>query len=127
MFTKRVLKTVAAYLVTDRFGLGTVLRKDKLEALVELVTHGLNRCGGNAITTLPILHAFSIQPEVDFKIKATQKNLLSQQIKDVEYAKLNGKRVQDVLLSSEVAMIITIIRNYMVRTLSYALFSINDN
>ena len=117
MFTKRVLKTVSAYLVTDRFGLGTVLREDKLEALVDLVNHGLNRCGGSEITTLPLFHAFSIHPEVDFKIKATQKNLLSQQIKDIEYAKLNGKRVQDVLLSSEVAMIITIICNYMVRKL----------
>ena len=117
MFTKRVLKTVCAYLVTGRFGLGTISRENKLKALVELTTNGLNRCSGNEITTLPIFHAFSIQAEVDCKIKATQKNLLSQQIKNIEYAKLNGKRVQDVLLSSEVAMIITIICNCMVRTL----------
>ena len=53
---------------------------------------------------------------IALRLKATQKNLLSRQIKDSEYMKLNGKTVQEILFSSEVAMIITIIRNYMVST-----------
>ena len=116
MFTKRVHKTVISYLRTEWFGLGSISREEKLDALVDLVTHGLNRCyGGGDIITLPIFHVFSIESEVNSKIKARQRDLFAQLIKDSEYAKLNGKKVEDVLLSSEVAMIITIIRNNMVR------------
>ena len=120
MFTKRVLNTVGTYLtIEDEFGLGELTREEKLDSLVRLVTNGLNRCGEDNLTTLPIFYAFSIESEIDFKFKAFQRNLLSRQIKREEFSRLNNKKVEDVLMSSDVATIILVICNNVVRILFF--------
>ena len=116
-FVKRVLKTVSTFLVTDRFQLKKISTETKLDALVKVSEKGLDRVSGKSVA-LPIFHAFSIDTETKSKLRGTQKNLLSQQIKNKEYADQNGKLVEDVLESWDVAMmIIMIIRNYMVSML----------
>lgn len=123
-YIKRVKLTVSKYLVTTRFGLNSYSRQERLDALVDLVENGINRCGGKDIVTKPIFMAFSTDLEMQkHKMKGAQVDLLSQQIKDKEFMKLKGKRIEDVLWSSDIAMLILVIRNYMVR---FALCIINS-
>ena len=116
MFTKRVKLTVGAYMTTEKFGLKKYTREQKYNALVELVEKGFDRCNKTHLLTLPIFHAFSIEKEMSInKKKAKQENLLSRQIKNKDYREVNGKKVEDILWASDVAMIITIINNHLVR------------
>ena len=114
MFTKRVYKTVSQFMRTKRFGLDKMTRDERLDALVDLTTYGIDRCNNERILTLPIFHAFSTSKEMKInKLKFSQADLLSRNIKGSEYAEVNGKRIQD-FFESDVAMIVAIIRNYMV-------------
>ena len=120
MFTKRVMKTVTQFLKTQRFGLGNISKENKLDSLVDLVTSGINRCENKTLLTLPIFHAFSTRKEMSKnKLKFSQADLLSRCIKGHEFKEVNGKRIQDILMESDVAMIIAIIRNSMVSSISH--------
>ena len=100
---------------TDKFGLRKYSREEKYNALVALVENGLDRCNNTHLLTLPIFHAFSIKKEMTVNKKdAKQENLLSRQIKNKDYREVNGKKIEDILWASDVAMIITIIMNHLV-------------
>ena len=69
---------------------------------------------------MPIFHAFSTTKEMNTnKLKFSQADLLSRCIKGKEFKEINGKRVEDILMESGVAMIIAIIRNNMVNSISH--------
>ena len=115
MYTKRVKLTVSTFMSTDKFGLRKYSREEKYNALVALVENGLDRCNNTHLLTLPIFHAFSIEKEMTVNKKdAKQENLLSRQIKNKDYREVNGKKIEDILWASDVAMIITIIMNHLV-------------
>ena len=115
MYTKRVKLTVTTFMSTDKFGLRKFSREEKYNALVALAEKGIDRCNNTHLLTLPIFHAFSIKKEItENKKEAKQENLLSRQIKSKDYREVNGKRIEDILWASDVAMIITIIMNHLV-------------
>ena len=115
-FVKRVKLTVEKFLHTDGYGMEDYTYEQRLNALHRLTKKGLERINSEFIITLPIFHAFSINREVDKLEKNInlQCCLFSHKVKKNKFLDVNGKRIQDILWSSDVARIITTICNMLV-------------
>ena len=120
-FVKRVKLTVDKFLHTERYGMEDYTYEQRLNALHRLTKNGLERSSSEYIITLPIFHAFSIDREMGklHRNINSQCCLFSYKVKKEEFLDINGKRIQDILWSSDVARIITTICNMLVSCFLY--------
>ena len=120
-FIKRVCYTVKKFIDNPPkgFGLEKYSAQERLNSLHDLVEDGIDRCSRDTkFLPLAIFHAFATETEMKInKIRGSQKCLLStqQMKKGNEMEKLNGSIIEDNLWESDVAMIITIVANNLVR------------
>ena len=112
-YVVRTKKTIKSFLKTDRFGMKNYGIEQRKRALYDLTQDGLVRLADNFKVVKPLLHAMSLKREQNAREQYGQSDNMGKYVRDKEFVELNGKLVEEVMLPSDVAMLILVIDNLM--------------